>query len=185
MPALGLAQETGKVRRWLRAEGDGLVKGEPLLEVGTDKVTVEIEAPAGGTLTGVSAAEGAEVPVGTVLALIDWEMATLGDPLADLGLHLVYSDPAFDPVIRGRAASTSERLPPTDDLAQRYAVASRRDLGNLAFYLGLGYFKIAVIAEGIHARYAHGFTVGSGFETVGQAVPLLAAAGVNAVAGHP
>jgi pyruvate dehydrogenase E2 component (dihydrolipoamide acetyltransferase) len=70
MPALGMAQETGKVLRWLRSEGDVLVKGEPLLEVETDKVTVEIEAPADGTLTGVSAPEGAEVPVGTVIAFV-------------------------------------------------------------------------------------------------------------------
>lgn len=70
MPALGMAQETGKVLRWLRDEGDVLVKGEPLLEVETDKVTLEIEAPAAGTLTGVSAAEGAEVPVGTVIAFV-------------------------------------------------------------------------------------------------------------------
>jgi pyruvate dehydrogenase E2 component (dihydrolipoamide acetyltransferase) len=70
MPALGMAQETGKVLRWLRGEGDVLAKGEPLLEVETDKVTVEIEAPAAGTLTGVSAAEGEEVPVGTVIAFV-------------------------------------------------------------------------------------------------------------------
>ena len=121
---------------------------------------------------------------GTVRALVDWEMATLGDPLADLGLHLVYSDPAFDRVLDGSAASTSERLPLTDDLAQRYAVASGRDLRNLDFYRALGYFKIAVIAEGIHARYINGLTLGAGFETIGHAVPLLAAAGVNAIAGH-
>jgi pyruvate dehydrogenase E2 component (dihydrolipoamide acetyltransferase) len=70
MPALGMAQETGKILRWLRGEGDVLVKGEPLLEVETDKVTVEIEAPAAGMLTRVSAAEGAEVPVGTVIAFL-------------------------------------------------------------------------------------------------------------------
>src|SRR3954467_14542164 len=70
MPALGMAQETGKVVRWLRADGDTVAKGEPLLEVETDKVTVEIEAPADGTLASVSAPEGAEVPVGTVIALV-------------------------------------------------------------------------------------------------------------------
>jgi pyruvate dehydrogenase E2 component (dihydrolipoyllysine-residue acetyltransferase) len=70
MPALGMAQETGKVLRWLRADGDNVTKGEPLLEVETDKVTVEIEAPADGTLAGVSAVDGAEVPVGTVIALV-------------------------------------------------------------------------------------------------------------------
>ncbi len=70
MPALGMAQETGKVLRWLKADGDDVAKGEPLLEVETDKVTVEIESPADGTLAAVSAAEGAEVPVGTVIALV-------------------------------------------------------------------------------------------------------------------
>jgi pyruvate dehydrogenase E2 component (dihydrolipoamide acetyltransferase) len=70
MPALGMAQETGKVLRWLKADGAAVAQGEPLLEVETDKVTVEIESPAEGTLAGVSAAEGAEVPVGTVIALV-------------------------------------------------------------------------------------------------------------------
>ena len=70
MPALGMAQDTGTVVRWLRSEGDVLVKGEPLLEVETDKVTVEIEAPADGTLRGVSAPEGTVVPVGTVIAVV-------------------------------------------------------------------------------------------------------------------
>ena len=70
MPALGMAQETGKVVRWLKAEGDAVTKGEPLLEIETDKVTVEVEAPADGTLTAIAAAEGDEVPVGEAIAVI-------------------------------------------------------------------------------------------------------------------
>jgi pyruvate dehydrogenase E2 component (dihydrolipoamide acetyltransferase) len=70
MPALGMAQETGKVLRWLKAEGDEVAKGEPLMEVETDKVTVEIEAPADGQLAGLRAPEGAEVPVGETIAVI-------------------------------------------------------------------------------------------------------------------
>lgn len=69
MPMLGMAQDTGKVLRWLKRDGDTVAKGEPLLEVETDKVTVEIESPAEGTLA-LSAAEGDEVPVGTVVALV-------------------------------------------------------------------------------------------------------------------
>ncbi|MER6977566.1 phosphotransferase family protein [Streptomyces carpinensis] len=118
-----------------------------------------------------------------VRALVDWEMATVGDPLADLALHLVYRDPAFDPVLGGSAASTSHRLPHVRDLAEHYARVTGRDLTRLGFYLGLGYFKIAVIAEGIHARHRQGLTLGDGFETVGQAVPLLAAAGLRALKG--
>jgi pyruvate dehydrogenase E2 component (dihydrolipoamide acetyltransferase) len=70
MPALELAQETGKVLRWIKAPGDTVRKGEPLVEIETDKVTVEIEAPASGVLTSVTAQEGDVVPVGQTIALI-------------------------------------------------------------------------------------------------------------------
>ncbi len=70
MPALGMAQDTGKIVRWLKSEGDAVEKGEPLMEIETDKVTVEVEAPADGTLAGVRAGEGAEVPVGEVVAFL-------------------------------------------------------------------------------------------------------------------
>jgi aminoglycoside phosphotransferase (APT) family kinase protein len=115
---------------------------------------------------------------GTIRAVVDWEMTTLGDPLADLGLHIVYSDGAFDPVLGGAAASTSPRLPSADALVQRYAAVSCREPVNMDFYLALGFFKAAVIAEGIHARYVNGETVGTGFDIVGTAVPQLAAAGL-------
>lgn len=116
-----------------------------------------------------------------IRAIVDWEMATLGDPLADLGLHLAYSDPAFEPVLAGSAACTSDRMPARGDIAQRYATASGRDLSRLPFYLALGYFKAAVIAEGIHARHRQGMTRGSGFGTVGDAVAPLAANGLRAL----
>ncbi len=71
------------------------------------------------------------------------------------------------------------------DLAQSYATASGRDLDRLgfyiAFYIALGYFKIAVIAEGIHARHSQGLALDSGSETVGAAPELLAAAGLDAL----
>ena len=70
MPALGVAQETGKVLRWLRSEGDEVEQGAPIMEIETDKVTVEVEAPASGTLAGIRVPEGADVPVGDVVALI-------------------------------------------------------------------------------------------------------------------
>ncbi len=70
MPALGMAQETGKLLRWMKGEGDRVSKGEALMEIETDKVTVEIEAPADGTLAGISAAEGDDVPVGRAIAFV-------------------------------------------------------------------------------------------------------------------
>jgi pyruvate dehydrogenase E2 component (dihydrolipoamide acetyltransferase) len=70
MPALGMNQETGTLLRWLKREGDEVRKGEPLMEIATDKTDVEIEAPASGILCNVAAVEGDEVPVGQVIALI-------------------------------------------------------------------------------------------------------------------
>ncbi|MCL4488682.1 MAG: 2-oxo acid dehydrogenase subunit E2 [Chloroflexi bacterium] len=70
MPALELAQETGKVLRWLKAEGTLVTKGEPIMEIETDKVTVEIQAPASGTLARIAAREGNVVPVGQTVAWI-------------------------------------------------------------------------------------------------------------------
>jgi pyruvate dehydrogenase E2 component (dihydrolipoamide acetyltransferase) len=70
MPALELAQETGKVLHWLKSPGDTVTKGEPLVEIETDKVTTEIEAPASGVLGDVTARAGEVVPVGQTIALI-------------------------------------------------------------------------------------------------------------------
>ncbi|MEW6753881.1 MAG: 2-oxo acid dehydrogenase subunit E2, partial [Candidatus Latescibacterota bacterium] len=70
MPALGMAQETGVLVGWLKAEGEAVTAGEPLMEIETDKAMVEVEAPASGTLGGILARPGDEVPVGQVIAYI-------------------------------------------------------------------------------------------------------------------
>lgn len=70
LPALGMSQDTGKIVRWIKAEGEQVAKGEPLVEIETDKATVEIEAPAAGLLARVVAREGDDVPVGQVIAAI-------------------------------------------------------------------------------------------------------------------
>ena len=80
MPALGMAQETGKVLRWLKSEGDSVTRGEPLLEIETDKVTVDVEAPADGILAGIRAAAGADVPVGETIAVL----LAVGESLVDV-----------------------------------------------------------------------------------------------------
>ncbi len=80
MPALEMAQETGKLVHWLKREGETVAKGEPIMEIETDKVTVEIESPASGTLGGVRAGEGDVVPVGQTIA---WILADGETPPAD------------------------------------------------------------------------------------------------------
>lgn len=79
MPALGAAQRTGRLVRWLKREGDPVQAGEPLMEIETDKVTVEIEAPASGILTGIRLREGEEAGVGEVIA---WIVAP-GEPVPE------------------------------------------------------------------------------------------------------
>lgn len=70
MPALGVAQQTGTLLRWLKSEGEAVAKGEPLMEIETDKATVEIEAAGEGVLSNVKAKPGDVVPVGQTIALL-------------------------------------------------------------------------------------------------------------------
>ncbi|WP_406173550.1 phosphotransferase family protein [Streptomyces canus] len=117
---------------------------------------------------------------GWIAAIVDWEMATLGDPLADLGMLLMYWDPTCEPVLAARHVPTANPGFPTGpELATRYAAKSGRDIDALPYYQALACFKLAVIAEGIHARYLAGQTVGTGFERVGSAVPALLRSGLE------
>ncbi|AWW35550.1 phosphotransferase family protein [Streptomyces cadmiisoli] len=115
--------------------------------------------------------------LGRVRAIVDWELATVGDPLADLGTFLAYRDPAVDALLDGPAA-TEPRFPAPAELAERYAMVSGRDVALLPFYLALAYFKIAVIAEGVYARHLQGVTIGEGFAGAGESVPALVGAGL-------
>ena len=105
MPMLGMAQETGKVVRWLKAEGDAVAKAEPLMEVETDKVTVEIEAPATGTLAGVAASAGEDVPVGQVIAYVLGDGEQLPEP--DARSAPAVTAPAPIGHVRGQTLDTS------------------------------------------------------------------------------
>jgi pyruvate dehydrogenase E2 component (dihydrolipoamide acetyltransferase) len=80
MPALEMAQETGKLLAWRKKEGERVAKGEPLLEIETDKAVLEVEAPADGILAGISASEGTDVAVGRTIA---WIVAPGEKPPAD------------------------------------------------------------------------------------------------------
>ena len=111
-----------------------------------------------------------------ILAVLDWEMCTLGDPLADLGLLVVYTELAND----GLAPSQSRVGPEQgflsgSELVDRYAdrVLDGGPIEDIGWYVALGYYKLAIISEGIHARYLLGMTVGAGFDHVGARVPAL------------
>ena len=110
-------------------------------------------------------------------------MSTVGDPLCDLGLLVVYwvtdsSDPAAS-ALPSERVSLGEGFPTREKMIARYAAASGRDLTNLEWYVALGHYKLAIIAEGINARFLLGMTVGEGFETMGPAVPLIVEAALE------
>jgi aminoglycoside phosphotransferase (APT) family kinase protein len=115
---------------------------------------------------------------GHIAAVLDWEMATLGDPLADVGLQFMYwpdrgAGEAPTSAVTSGAVLALPGFPTRTEAIGRYATKSGRDISNLDFYAALAFFKLAVILEGIHARYLEGGTVGGGFETMGaQAIGL-------------
>ena len=96
-------------------------------------------------------------PRGEVAAVVDWELCTLGDPLADVGLLMVYwSQPGDGLIPLWDAPTIAPGFPARAELGERYARASGRDLSQLDFYVALGYWKLAVILEGVLARFAAG-----------------------------
>lgn len=119
---------------------------------------------------------------GEITAVLDWEMATLGDPLSDLALMLVYH--RLGAAAGGSIVTDASAAPGFLDEAaiiERYARGSDRDLSRFGFYLGLAAYKLAAILEGIHYRYLHGQTVGQGFDHIGDAIHPLLDAGLTAM----
>lgn len=119
-----------------------------------------------------------------VSAVLDWEMATLGDPLADVALMLVYQALAD---VAPQAVSTVSRAkghPSRDEIVHRYSERSGRDVSHLAFHEALAYYKLAAILEGIYFRYQRGQTVGAGFEDIGASTEPLIAAGLAVIRNY-
>lgn len=120
---------------------------------------------------------------GTVLAVVDWELSALGDPLTDVALMCAYRQPIFNVVLGAEAAWTSDRYPSPDELAERYARASGNQLAHWNFYMALANFKIGVIGEGITHRALSG--ADSGAPNAARAAEVTGefiAAGLKAIA---
>jgi pyruvate dehydrogenase E2 component (dihydrolipoamide acetyltransferase) len=119
MPKMEMAQDTGTIVRWLKAEGEAVRKGEPLLEIETDKVTVEVEAPGDGILGDITAGEGDEVPVGQVIARLRSAPETAP--------AVRTPEPKTPPV-----EATAGALPAATPVAQQMAAAHQIDLSHIA-----------------------------------------------------
>ena len=129
--------------------------------------------------------------VGTIVAVLDWEMSTLGDPLADLGAMLAYWSEAGDsgdPAAgadhgTGHRASTDSR--PAAEIIERYANRTGIDLSDIGWYQSFAYFKLAVVCQGIAARAAGGSMVGGGFDNAERLVAPLVEAGRQQLSARP
>ncbi|MEV6659690.1 phosphotransferase family protein [Nocardia fluminea] len=116
-----------------------------------------------------------------VAAVIDWEMATVGDPLTDVALLVLYQRLGELGIPGVSEVASAPGYLTEDEILDRYAARSGRDLAHFGFYLGLAAFKLAAILEGIHYRYINGKTVGPGFDTVGDVVGPLLRTGIASV----
>jgi len=157
----------------LPADGDhALVHGDFRL----DNTLVTLGGDRPGEAGGPSG-PGGQKNEPAVAAVVDWEMSTLGDPLADLGLTLVYwadpDDARWGDVSIGATVTGMPGFLTRAELADRYAELTGRDLSGIGYYMAFGCFKLAVVLEGIHARFLQGKTVGEGFEREGFAVSAL------------
>jgi aminoglycoside phosphotransferase (APT) family kinase protein len=121
---------------------------------------------------------------GHLVAVLDWEMATLGDPLADVASTVVWWDgmAGLDSPVAAVPADVPG-FPGSNHLLAAYSRHSGWDLDPLPWYLGFAYFKIAAIFEGIHFRSRQGLTTGEGFERLGELVSPLVERGHAALAG--
>jgi aminoglycoside phosphotransferase (APT) family kinase protein len=119
---------------------------------------------------------------GRIVAVLDWEMSTLGDPLTDLGALLAYwSEEADDEVLAAARVmapvTAADGFPARSDVVRRYAARTGFDVSEVEWYQAFAYFKLAVVCQGIAARAAGGAMLGSGFEDAQRIVAPLVAAG--------
>ena len=118
---------------------------------------------------------------GHMIAVLDWEMCTLGDSLADMGLLQMYwGNPTSSQLNIGATSVMSlPGFPTWEEAAARYEEKSGADLSGLDFYTVLAHFKLGVILENMYKRFLDGGTVGAGFEMIGQQAVVLGKRGLE------
>lgn len=121
---------------------------------------------------------------GNVIAVLDWEICTLGDPLADLGLLMVYWSEPGDPfeALAG-SATVLDGFAGRDEMISRYEAAGGIDVGNIDYYVAFGYWKLACILEGVYTRYQEGAMGEDGVDSTGfgQVVEVLGQAAISSL----
>lgn len=176
-----------QIRRWKQQWGRSMTRPLPVMDDLIACLEQELpESPAPTIVHGDFRLDNAILDPdepGRILAVLDWEMSTIGDPLADLGLTLCYW-PQQDDVSEFRdsfgaiTATAAPGFPTREEVIERYARESGRDVSKIYYYWAFGFFKLAVVLEGIHARFLKGKTLGEGFDTIGERVAPLTMLGL-------
>jgi aminoglycoside phosphotransferase (APT) family kinase protein len=190
--AIGLADfghpegfNTRQVRRWKKQLDASRSREVAGIEELHARLAVDIPEGDGTVVHGDYRLDNVLIgPQLEIKAVLDWEMSTLGDPLSDLALMLVYAGRPL--LIKDGKPSAPVDVPGHPSLVEMgatYAKRSGRDVSDLHWYVAFAAFKLAVILEGVHYRYVQGKTVGEGFDTVGALVGPLVRQGHEALEG--
>lgn len=171
-----------QLRRWRRQLEEGSTRQLPLLLEVHDRLAADVPVQQGASTVVHGDYRLDNVIVdpadGAVQAVLDWEIATLGDPLADVGVLLVYWTEASDTTFPlDDPPTVVEGFRSRDEVIERYAERSGRDLSQIDYYTAFGYWKMACILEGVYTRYrsgAYGDASQEETERFGEIVPRLA-----------
>lgn len=174
-----------QLSRWTRQLASSKSRELPELARLADRLAVDVPASRRGSIVhGDYRLDNVVVAGrGDIAAVLDWEMATLGDPLVDVASLVIWWDG-----MRGLETPVAEvpgdvpGYPASRELLDRYARQSGLDLALMPWYVGFAFFKVAAIFEGIHYRAQQGLTIGEGFELLGDLVPSLVDRGHAALA---
>ncbi|MDX1657576.1 MAG: phosphotransferase family protein [Nitriliruptorales bacterium] len=148
-----------QLHRWHGQLQKGRTRDLPLLDEVHDRLAADIpEQGKAAIVHGDYRLDNLIVDTdGEVQAVLDWELCTLGDPMADLGLLMVYwSEPGDETIPLLSAPTTVAGFPSRQEVAERYAEASGRDISELDYFRAFGYWKLACILEGVYGRYRSG-----------------------------
>jgi aminoglycoside phosphotransferase (APT) family kinase protein len=170
-------QVRGWTDRWQRSKTTPLAEMDTLAEWLRQRLPPDANPP--GVVHGDFKLDNVmldEADVGRVVAVLDWEMSALGDPLVDLGILLAYWAPTAPPLARDALTTVTHRPGyfTRDEIVEHYAAQSNRDLSNIRFYEIFAIFKIAVVVQQIYFRYVHGQTHDERFATFDARVAFLA-----------
>lgn len=148
-----------QLRRWLGQYAKGSRRELPLVQEVHDRLAAAIPEQAETAIVhGDYRLDNLLVgPDGSIRAVLDWELSTVGDPLADVGLLQVYWKPLKGTAMPGfPTAGMAPGIPEVEEVIARYAERSGRDVSQLDFYVTFGYWKLALILEGVYTRFASG-----------------------------